>query len=35
MPIFHHNLLGIGEFCGADCKVLFTKTSVTVFYKEG
>ena len=31
MPGFHHNLLGIGEFCDADCKVLFTTTSVTIF----
>ena len=34
MPGFHHNLLGIGEFCDADCKVLFTKTSVTIFDKK-
>ena len=25
----------IGEFCDAYCKVLFTKTSVTIFYKKG
>ena len=35
MPGFHHNLLGIGEFCDADCKVLFTKTSVTIFDNKG
>ena len=35
MPGFHHNLMGIGEFCDADCNVLFTKTSVTIFDKKG
>ena len=35
MPGFHHNLLGIGEFCDAYCKVLFTKTSVAIFEKKG
>ena len=35
MPGFNHNLLGIGEFCDADCKFLFTKTSVTIFDKKG
>ena len=35
MPRFHHNLLGIGKFCDAECKVLFTKTSVTIFNKIG
>ena len=35
MPGFHHNLLGIGEFCDADCKLLFTNTSVTIFDKKG
>ena len=35
MPGFHHNLLGIGEFCDTDCKVLFTKTRVTIFDKKG
>ena len=35
MPGFHHNLLGIGEFFYADCKFLFTKTSVTIFDKKG
>ena len=34
MPEFHHNLLEIGEFCDADCKVLFTKTSITIFDKK-
>ena len=35
MPVFHHNLLGICEFCDADCKVLFTKTSVTIIDNKG
>ena len=35
MPGFHHNLMGIGEFCDADYKVLFTKTSITIFDKKG
>ena len=35
MPGFHHNLLGIGKFCDADCKVLFTKTTVTIFNTDG
>ena len=26
--------MGIGEFCDADCKALFTKTSVTIFDKK-
>ena len=34
MPGFHHNLLGFGVFCDADCKFLFTKTSVTIFDKK-
>ena len=35
MSIFHHNLIGIGEFCYAYCKVIFTKTSVPIFDKKG
>ena len=35
MPRFHHNLLWIGEFFDADYKVLFTKTSITIFEKKG
>ena len=34
MPGFHHNLMGIGEFCDADCKFLFTKTSFNNFYRK-
>ena len=35
MPGFHYNLMGIDKFCDADYKVLFTKTSVTIFDKKG
>ena len=35
IPGFHHNIMGIGEFCDANCKVLFANTSVTVFEKKG
>ena len=27
--------MGIGKFCDADCKVLYTKTSVAIFDKKG
>ena len=33
MPNFHHNLMGIGPLCDHICRVLFGKTSVTVFFK--
>ena len=35
MPGFQHNLMGVGEFFDAYCKVLFKKTSVAIFYKKG
>jgi hypothetical protein len=35
MPSFHHNLLGIGKLCDNDCKVVFDKSAVTVFAKDG
>ena len=35
MTGFHHNLLGIGEFCDAEFKVLLKKTSLTTFDKKG
>ena len=35
MPGFHHNLMGIGAFCDSDCKLLFKKTSFTIFDKKG
>ena len=31
MPGFTHNLLGIGNLCDKDCKVLFTKYSVIIY----
>ena len=30
-PNFNNSLVGIGTFCDADCKVLFTKDMVAVF----
>ena len=27
--------MGISEFCDADCKLLFTKTSITIFDNKG
>ena len=35
MPTFHHNLLGIGEFCDAVCKVIEIKISITIFDNKG
>ena len=35
MPNFHHNFMGIGLLCDHGCRVLFEKTSVTVFSKDG
>jgi hypothetical protein len=35
MPTFQRNLLGIGKFCDKDCTVVFNKTAVTVFAKDG
>jgi hypothetical protein len=35
MPTFQHNLLGIGKFCDKDCTVVFDKSAVTVFAKDG
>ena len=31
MPGFTHNLFGIGNLCDKDCKVLFTKHSVSIY----
>ena len=31
MPSFCHNLIGIGQFCNADCTIQFTKQAVSVF----
>ena len=35
MPTFSHNLMGICQFCDADCTVQYTKTDVTIFDPEG
>ena len=32
---FIHNLLGIGNFCDRDCKVVFTRQTVTIYNKNG
>ena len=34
MPGFQHNLLGIGNMCDKDCRVLFTKRSVVIYNKN-
>ena len=34
-PAFKNSLVGIGKFCDNDCKVLFSKHSVTVFDLSG
>ena len=31
MPGFTHNLFGVGNLCDKDCKVLFTKHSVSIY----
>ena len=33
MPGFRHNLLGIGNLCDKDCRVVFTKRSVVIYNK--
>ena len=33
MPNLHHNLMGVGPLCDHGCRVLFGKSSVTVFSK--
>ena len=34
-PALSNSLVGIGPFCNAKCKVLFSKESVTVFFHVG
>ena len=34
MSGFSHNLLGIGNFCDKDCKVVFTQRTVTIYNKN-
>mgnify|MGYP006191068653 CR=1 FL=1 len=31
MPSFCHNLIGIGQFCNADCTLQFSKWAVSIF----
>jgi hypothetical protein len=35
MPAFPHTLIGLGPFAVLGCKIVFTKTSVTVFHPDG
>ena len=35
MPSFHHTLIGLGPICDADCKVVFTKNNVIIYYQGG
>ena len=35
MPSFNHTLIGLGPFADLGCKIIFTKTAVTVFHPDG
>jgi hypothetical protein len=35
MPLFPHTLIGLGPFANQGCKIVFNKTSVTVFSPNG
>ena len=35
MPAFPHTLIGLGPFADLGCKIVFTKSSVTVFHPDG
>ena len=35
MPSFNHTLIGLGPFADLDCKIIFTKTAVTVYHPDG
>jgi hypothetical protein len=35
MPSFPHTLIGLGPFADLDCKIVFTKTAVTVYHPDG
>ncbi len=35
MPSFPHTLIGLGPFANQGCKIVFNKTSVTVFHPNG
>ena len=35
MPSFPHTLIGLGPFADLGCKIVFTRTSVTVYHPDG
>ena len=35
MPSFPHTLIGLGPFADLGCKIVFTKTAVTVYHPDG
>jgi hypothetical protein len=35
MPVFPHTLIGLGPFADLNCKIVFTKSSVTVYHPDG
>ena len=35
MPAFPHTLIGLGPFADQGCNIVFTKTSVTVYHRDG
>ena len=35
MPSFPHTLIGLGPFTDLGCKIVFTKTAVTVYHPDG
>jgi hypothetical protein len=35
MPSFPHNLIGLGPFADLDCRIIFTKTAVSVIHPDG
>jgi hypothetical protein len=35
MPAFPHTLIGLGPFADLGCKIVFTKSSVTVYHPDG
>jgi hypothetical protein len=35
MPSFTHTLIGLGPFANLGCKIVFTKTAVTVYHPDG
>jgi hypothetical protein len=35
MPSFTHTLIGLGPFTNLGCKIIFTKTAVTIYHPDG